>query len=257
MTSSAALPSPRASTPRTIAAGTRRALPSTSSAAPAISSATAICVDSSRCPLASVVPRRSRSGTMPATPSATSVVPCRQARPNESLTTTPTSAPESSDSRVRNRRAEASGSTGSRTRRSSPGVFDASTPAEAQTKPCRVSAITSGGRERTTSRLSRRITSARRASPSSPASSIARADGSTSASRTTRPSTFETAFWATTTTSPSCSPPAAPAAAWSRRPRSSPSTSSGSPSSGMTLTVPAPATTAQRTPVRRMPACAL
>jgi len=72
MTSSVALPSPRASTPRTIAAGTRRALPSTSSAAPAISSATAICVDSSRCPLASVVPRRSRSGTMPATPSASS-----------------------------------------------------------------------------------------------------------------------------------------------------------------------------------------
>ena len=115
----------------------------------------------------------------------------------------------------------------------SPGVLDASTPAEAQTKPCRVSAITSGGRERTTSRLSRRITSTRRASPSSPASSTARADASTSASRTTRPSTFETAFWATTTTSPSSSPPAAPAAAWSRSPRSSPSTSSGSPSSGI------------------------
>ena len=38
-------PSPRASTPRTIAAGICRALPSTSSAAPAISSATAISVE--------------------------------------------------------------------------------------------------------------------------------------------------------------------------------------------------------------------
>ena len=33
----------------------------------------------------------------------------------------------------------------------SPGAFDASTPADAQTNPWRVSAITSGGRERTTS----------------------------------------------------------------------------------------------------------
>ena len=82
-----------------------------------------------------------------------------------------------------------------------PFAFDASTPADAHTNPCRVSAITSGGRARTTSRLSRRMTSIRRAS-SSPASSRARADGSTSSSRTTRPSTFETAFCATTSTSP-------------------------------------------------------
>ena len=61
-----------------------------------------------------------------------------------------------------------------------PRAFDASTPAEAQTKPCRVCEITSGGRERTTSTASRRITSTCRGSPSSPASSIARADGSTS-----------------------------------------------------------------------------
>ena len=44
MTSSDARPSPLTSTPRTRAAGTRFAFPSTSSAAPAISSATAICV---------------------------------------------------------------------------------------------------------------------------------------------------------------------------------------------------------------------
>ena len=47
-------------------------------------------------------------------------------------------------------RAEASGSTGSRTTVSAPGAFEASTPAEAQTKPWRVSAMTSGGRLRTT-----------------------------------------------------------------------------------------------------------
>ena len=35
-----------------------------------------------------------------------------------------------------------------------PCAFEASTPADAQTKPCRVSAITSGGRERTTSAAS-------------------------------------------------------------------------------------------------------
>ena len=93
------------------------------------------------------------------------------------------------------------GRCGSRTTEPSSGAFDASTPAEAQTKPCRVSAITSGGRERMTSLLSRRITSRCRGSPSGPASSRARSDGSTSASRTTRPSTFETAFCATTTTS--------------------------------------------------------
>ena len=88
-----------------------------------------------------------------------------------------------------------------------PLAFDASTPAEAHTKPCRVRAITSGGRERTTSADSRRITSTWRGSPSSPASSTARGDGSTSSSRTTRPSTFDTAFCATTTTSPASRPP--------------------------------------------------
>ena len=66
--------------------------------------------------------------------------------------------------------ADASGSSGSRTSVPSPFAFDASTPAEAQTKPCRVSAMTSGGRERTTRALSRRIASTWRGSRS-PASS--------------------------------------------------------------------------------------
>ena len=59
----------------------------------------------------------------------------------------------------RMRAAEASGSSGSSTTVPAPFAFDASTPADAQTKPCRVSAITSGGRDRTTRTLSRRISS--------------------------------------------------------------------------------------------------
>ena len=49
---------------------------------------------------------------------------------------------------------------------SGPFAFDASTPAEAQTKPWCVSAMTSGGRVRTSSLLSRRMTSSRRGSSS-------------------------------------------------------------------------------------------
>ena len=64
-----------ASRPRTIAAGIALALPITSSAAPATSSATAICVVLSSRPRLSRDPRRSWSGASPATPSATSVVP--------------------------------------------------------------------------------------------------------------------------------------------------------------------------------------
>ena len=56
------------------------------------------------------------------------------------------------------------------------GAFEESTPAEAQTKPCRVSAITSGGRVRTIRADSRRITSSWRGS-SSPASSRASVGG--------------------------------------------------------------------------------
>jgi hypothetical protein len=83
------------------------------------------------------------------------------------------------------------------------GAFDESTPAEAQMNPCVVSAITSGGRTRTTRAASRRITSIRRGSSSSPAISIASADGSIAASSMTRPSAFETIFCARTATSPS------------------------------------------------------
>ena len=56
-----------------------------------------------------------------------------------------------------------------------------------------------------------------RGSPSSAAISSARADGVTLASATLRPSTFETAFCATQTTSPSRRPPAQRSAAASEQ----------------------------------------
>ena len=58
-------------------------------------------------------------------------------------------------------------------------AFEWSTPAEAQTNPCRVSAITSPPRDRTMRAVSRRITSSCRRSVSGPAMLRARAEGST------------------------------------------------------------------------------
>ena len=65
---------------------------------------------------------------MPDTPSATSVVPRRKGRPKESLTMTPTSTPMHSRILSRRRRAEASGSSGSRISVLGPFAFDWSTP---------------------------------------------------------------------------------------------------------------------------------
>ena len=93
-------------------------------------------------------------------------MPFRNGRPKESLITTPTSRPVRAASPERMPAADASGSIGRSTSVPSSGAFDASTPAEAQTKPCRVSAITSGGRARTIAVASARITSRRRASSS-------------------------------------------------------------------------------------------
>ena len=90
---------------------------------------------------------------------------------------------------------------------------------------------------RTIRRLSWRITSMRRAS-SAPASSRARSDGSTSSRCTTRPSTFETAFCATTTMSPLAARILAFADSTRSAARSSPSSSSGMPRSGMTRSSP-------------------
>ena len=85
-----------------------------------------------------------RAAARPATPIATSVVPRRNGRPNESLTITATSVPACRRIEARIRRALSSGSTGRRTTVPGSGAFDVSTPADAQTKPWRVSAITSG-----------------------------------------------------------------------------------------------------------------
>ena len=186
-------------------AGRRPCSPRTRSAAAASSSATATCVERSTRPARSGVPRRSRSGARPATPIATSVVPRRNGRPNESVTITATVDAGALADRV----ADPAGARVGVDRQQDERVrarprSSGRRPAEAQTKPWRVSAITSALRERTMRAVSRRITSTR-ADRARPASSRARSDGSTSSSATTRPSAFETTFCATTTTSPSSS----------------------------------------------------
>ena len=84
-------PSPR--TPRTMTAGIRSAFPMASPPAAATSSARATTVASSTRPVWSLVPRRSTSAGNPAHPMATFTRPRRHARPNVSVTTTPTEPP--------------------------------------------------------------------------------------------------------------------------------------------------------------------
>ena len=129
-------------------------------------------------------------------------------------------------SRARSARAEASGSSGSSTSASGAPALEASTPALAHTKPWRVRQISRPASARTSSAVSDRITSTWRGSlPCSAASARARSPGSTSASRTTRPSALETTLWAITSTSPARSSPAAASSAA----RSSPGRTSGRP----------------------------
>ena len=145
-----------------------------------------------------------RSGARPATPIATSVVPRRNGRPNESVTITATSTPVSSRSVDRIRRALASESSGSRITRVGLGrvrVVDAGRGAD---EP--VAGLGDHEAARASARRARSRAGSPRAarrSVSGPASSRARRDGSIPSSATTRPSAFETAFCATTTTSPS------------------------------------------------------
>src|SRR4051794_30137367 len=193
--------------------------PFTRSAADASSSTTATWVVSSVLPCASVRPRWSSSAATPAAPTATSVSPSRQVRPNVSLTTTATSTPSSSRSRPRSPRAEASASSGRSTRASLP-TLEASMPAAATTQPCRVSTIRNGPRRATTRTVSPSMARCRAASRSVP--------GGTG---TSRPSTLETTLEVTTTTSPSASHGAAAAIAAAR---SSPGANSGSPGTGWT-----------------------
>ena len=170
-----------------------------------------------RCPAARGPRRRvspvcTRTGARPAQPTATPVVPRRNGRPKESVTITPTSA--SRRTRRAAARAEASGSTGSSI---------ATSPA------ARVRAVDAGrGADEAVVRLADQEGAApahdaralaedqldHRADRPRRRRSPARApDGSTVASATLRPSTFETAFCATHTTSPSRRPPAQRSAA--------------------------------------------
>ena len=136
---------------------------------------------------------------------------------------------------------------------SAPGAFERSIPALAQTNPWCVSAISSDPRRRTIRRLSRSTISARRGSPSGPASSIARADGVTSRRSATRPSDLLTALCDTTTTSPCSSDGAAPSSSPARSaPASiSPGTASGRISSLTRRSRPHPAPRAPAAPAPR------
>ena len=208
----------------------------TSCAAPAISSATAISVAWSSYPAESSAPSRSWSAVIPATPRATSVVPRRHARPKESETTI---------ADLDSRRARGSDRGGQRPMH--PGRAAAAracrAPSHSKRRPRQ-----RRRRSRAWSRRSRGAVGRERprwtpagspravAGRGPPASSRARVEGSTSARSTTRPSTFETAFCATTTTSWSTRPPTALAARTTWPPRSSPSSSSGIPRSGRTRT---------------------
>ena len=135
-----------------------------------------------------------------------------------------------------------------------PFAFEASTPAEAQTNPWRVSAMTSGGRGRGRPLGSRGGSPRSAADRRRAASSRARSDGSTSVEmrrRDPRPSRPPSAR--RRRRRPSSKPARALRAAATRSaPRSSPSSSSGIPRSGMTRSSPA-----HGEPVTRIPACPL
>ena len=203
----------RWASPRTTATGTPESLPLTSSPAEASSSASAVTVAVSSLPYPSVRPRRSSRGRTPATPIARSVSPFRHGLPKVSEMTTPTSRPSRSRIPRRIRRAEPSGSSGSS--RTVPGAeLEASTPAAAMTKPCRVSAITVVPRRATTRAASSLIASVR------------------SAARRIRPSALLTILEVTTRMSPS----ARSGTARAMRPAmSSPGRTSGSPGTPVTV----------------------
>ena len=185
--------------------------------AAAISSARATTVVSRTRPVASFVPRRSTRAGNPAHPMATLSTPARHGRPNVSVITTPTSMPAGVDTAARIRPAVPSGSSGRRERNPS-STLEASTPALAQTSPCRVSAMTMSQRRATTRRVSR---STHAALPSG-------------CSGTTRPSAFETTFWVTTRMSLRSSLRPSRARAWRmREARSSPARTSGMVRTGM------------------------
>ncbi len=193
--------------------GACAALPFTRSPAAASSSATHGIVTTSGRPSASVWPRRSSNTCTPPAPMAESVWPSRHARPRVSEMMTPTSTPRRVRSPDASARAEASGSTGSSSTVPS-GVFDASTPAAAETMPSRFCTMRvvppfGIGRVATTRTVSAVIASSR------------------SSAAIMRPSAFETIFDVTTRMSPSARTP--PAASAISDTRSAPAVISGMP----------------------------
>jgi len=166
-------------------------------------------------------------------------MPVRQARPNVSETITAGSQFARSASSRRMAAAEASGSSGSSAAHPG-GTLERSTPAFAQTKPWRVSAMISPRSIRTIRTLSRSTSSICRGSRSQrrPYSS-ASGEGSTVSSATRRPSALETSFCVTTSTSPGS--PARPLVAIPSRTSAateSPGFASGIPRIGMMRTSP-------------------
>ena len=230
---------PQARTPRTSTTGRRLLLGAASSAAEAISSASATMVECMIRPSASGWPRRSISGAMPATPRATSTMPKRHGRPNESLTMMAGASSAAMPSRSvicsRSCRADASGSGGSSVTKSLRPVFDASMPALAHTNPCFVRLMIRPRSMRRMAADSRSTSSTWRASRShSRAKATASARGSIVRRSTMQPSALETTFWVTTRMSPARGAYSASAAASARQaaaisaPRSSPGATSGS-----------------------------
>lgn len=195
-------------TPRITTTGVASELwPIKAEPADASSSAVPTSDDTKVRPCISHVPLKSFTAEIPATPIATPTVPLRQARPWLSLMITPIAAPKARPSSSLNNWAERSGFSGSSSAVSSftsCNTLDMSIPAFAITNPSRCSTISTSRRYRKTSFDSSRINCTSRGSLFTwAASSQARSEGATSASRTILPSAFETIFWATTNMSPS------------------------------------------------------
>src|ERR1700730_9123424 len=218
------------------AAGTRSSLFMTSSAALQSSSATASSVPFRVRPSESSWPREARMASIPATPRATLTSAWRKGRPKVSLTRTARPTPKRAERPWRSRSALASASSGRSSAVPASPVLLRSTPALAQTNPCRVSTTSTPGAARRTALLCERISST---SPGSNPVTCARAPAfslGAGLSAARRASALDTILLATTTMSPSSAFPAESASASpSNLTRSSPALISGTPITGTML----------------------
>ena len=196
----------RWSRPEITAPGTPESLSRTRSAALAAWSATEIAVAASSRPWPSRRPRQSSIAAIPAQPMATSAWPSFHGRPKLSAITTAGAVPPAPRISARMRRAEASASTGQQRHQLVAAGQVRGVDARRWRRSSRRSSRRSAPRApRAGSTATPPSTSSTRAGslPVFSASSSARSQGSTSASRRTRPSAFETTFCETTTISPS------------------------------------------------------